>query len=58
VTGTSHILATGHACTPSACTWGEVGKEYTSQGFVVGLIALIVLFLVLRALARAGRRQR
>ena len=41
-------------CTPSHCTWGEVGSMYSSAPFLVGLavIAVVVgLFLARRAMS-------
>ena len=53
-----HILAAGHSCVPSACTWGDVGRDYTSAGFVVGLAVLAVIVFAGRAVLRAVRRRR
>lgn len=48
-------LAASRACTPSACTWGQLGHEYGSPGFAVGLVVVAAAVLLFRA---ALRRQR
>lgn len=40
-------------CTPSHCTWGEVGAMYSSSSFLVGLAVIaIVVIMVLAARRR------
>jgi hypothetical protein len=34
---TADLLAAARACTPAACTWGEMASQYTTKGFAVGL---------------------
>lgn len=43
-------------CTPAHCTLGDVGAMYSSASFLVGIVAIIIVVLVLRALSRAARR--
>jgi hypothetical protein len=39
-------------CTPSHCTWGEVGGMYSSASFLAGLAVIILAVLLIRAAAR------
>jgi hypothetical protein len=57
--GYPHPLAAAHTCTPSACTWGEVGSQYASPGFAVGLAVIaIAVLLIMAARRRTGRTRR
>lgn len=48
-------LAASRPCTPSACTWGQLGHEYGSPGFAVGLAVVAAAFLLFRAALRRRR---
>ena len=43
-------------CTPSHCTWGEVGHMYSSASFLIGLavVAAVAALLFSRQTRKAG----
>lgn len=54
---TADLLAAARACTPSACTWGEMASQYTTKGFAVGLAVIVAAVLLVRAALRHGRNR-
>jgi hypothetical protein len=53
----NYLLASAHACTPSACAWSQVAAQYKSEGFLVGLITIGIVFFLARAAWRSRSRR-
>ena len=44
------------ACTPSHCTWGELGQMYSSAPFLTGLAVIAVAVVIATISHRRGMR--